>query len=151
MERVFDRLIFPRTPGSAEEARRNGFLRDEDSIGRNADRQLLEAKRLALGLAEAGCTPPARRGVWALGEETLARLRMKIHNGWRAGSYSDHDRWIADHLAWLLSGGAVLHPQEVGEDYLLELEREVFLQLARQPKSQERMRHVLATGKPLRN
>ncbi len=150
VERVFDRLMFPRTSGSAEEARRNGFLRPGDSVGRNADRQLYEAKQLALGLAEAGYRPPTPRGIRVLGNEFLARLRMKIHHLFRAGTMTEQDRLIADRLAWLLSGG-VTHPQEVSEEHLLRLEREVFLQLAQTPKSQARMRHTLTTGKPLRN
>lgn len=151
VERVFDLIAFPKNSGNAEDARKMGFLRPSDTISRNADRQLYEAKEHALGLANAGWQPPVKQDIWVLGEETLARLRMKLHWQHRAGAMTDHDRRIADRVAYILSGGNLPAPQPVREDYLLRLEREVFIELAHEPKSVERMKHVLATGKPLKN
>jgi 3-hydroxyacyl-CoA dehydrogenase len=148
---VFDLIAFPKHSTSAEEARKMGLLRDTDGLSRNADRLLYEAKERALGLANAGYQPPVKEGIWALGEEGLARLRMRIHEQYRAGALTAHDRLIVDKVASILSGGALPYAQTVSEEYLLRLEREVFIALAKEPKTAERMRHLLATGKPLRN
>lgn len=165
VERVFDIIAGAKRSASAEDARRLGYLRTtefkaslggalssaSDGISRNCDLQLFEAKERALLLAEGGYRPPARRGVWVMGEDGLARLRMKIHWQFRAGAITEHERKILDGLAAVLSGGDLPHTQELAEEDLLALEREVFIRLAHERKSQERMRHVLETGKPLRN
>jgi 3-hydroxyacyl-CoA dehydrogenase len=151
VEYAFDVIASAARSGSGEEARRLGYLREADSVSRNADRQLFEAKQRALQMAKAGYQPPARESLWVLGEDGLARLRMKIHWQFRAGAITEHDRKILDGLATILSGGHLTHAQEVSEEELLALEREVFIKLAHEPKSQERMRRVLDTGKPLRN
>jgi 3-hydroxyacyl-CoA dehydrogenase len=151
VEPVFDRITGAQYSSSAEQARRMALLRATDRISRNADRQLYEAKQWALALASAGYEPPARKDVWILGEEGLARLRLKIHWQRRAGQISEHDHLIADRIAWVLSGGNLPYPQHVSEEYLLRLEREAFIRLAHEEKTAERMRHILATGKPLKN
>jgi 3-hydroxyacyl-CoA dehydrogenase len=151
VERAFIALTATPNSTSAEEARKNGFLRPGDAVSRNADRRLYEAKHRALALANAGYTPPVQKGVWVLGEEGLARLRMPLHWAYRSGALSEHDRRIADRIAYVLSGGGLPFAQEVTEDYLLRLEREVFIELAHEPKTAERMRHILVTGKPLKN
>ena len=151
VDRVFDLIAGAKSSGSAAEARKMGYLRPSDGISLNADRLLYEAKQKALGLANAGYTPPVKRSIWVLGEDLMARLRMKIHWQHRAGAMTDHDRLIADKVAWVLSGGNLPYAQEVSEDTLLQLEREAFVALCHEPKSAERMRHILATGKPLKN
>ncbi len=151
VEQAFDLIAFPKNSSSAEEARKRGLLRPTDGISRNPDRLLFEARARALGLANAGYAPTVKETIWVGGEETLARLRLKIHWQFRAGAISAHDRLIMDKLAFVLSGGNLPYAQEVSEDYLLQLEREVFVALAHEPKTAERMRHVLATGKPLKN
>lgn len=151
VERVFDVIAGAKRSASAEEARRLSFLRDPDGISRNPDLQLYQAKERALLMAEAGYLPPARKGVWVMGGDGLARLRMKIHWQYRAGAITEHDRLIFDGLAQVLSGGDLPYAQEVPEEDLLALEREVCIRLAREPKTKQRMKHVLETGKPLRN
>jgi 3-hydroxyacyl-CoA dehydrogenase len=150
VERVFEGIVTQENSSSAHEARKMGFLRPTDGISINSDRLIYDAKQRALELANAGHVPPVKRSIWVLGEEGLARLRMSIHGRYRSGAFSDHDRLIADKVATVLSGG-LSFPQEVSEDYLLQREREAFLELAREPKSPERMRYTLETGKPLKN
>ncbi|HZT41966.1 MAG TPA: 3-hydroxyacyl-CoA dehydrogenase/enoyl-CoA hydratase family protein [Chthonomonadaceae bacterium] len=151
VEHVFDLIVSAKFSGSADEARKMGYLRETDGISINADRLLYEAKQRALGLANAGYTPPVKNSVWVLGEETMARLRLKIHWQHRSGAMTDHDRVIAEQVAFVLSGGNLPYAQAVGEDHLLQLEREAFIALCKEPKSVERMRHTLETGKPLKN
>ncbi len=151
VEPVFERLVAPRNSGSAEQARQMGFLRAGDRISRNADRLLYDAKRMALELANAGYQPPPEDMVWIIGADGLARLRVKIHGLLRAGQISAHDHLIADRIAWILCGGDIPAPQRVSESYLLRLERAAFIRLMQEEKSADRMRHVLATGKPMKN
>jgi 3-hydroxyacyl-CoA dehydrogenase len=151
VERVFDTIVAAQSSTSAEMARRMGFLRPTDQVSRNADRQLYEAKQRALALAADGYTPPQRAEIRVGGPENLARLRFKLHEQWRAGRISEHDRRVADRIAWVLSGGDLAYPQPVTEEYLLRLEREAFVALVHEEKTAERMRHILATGKPLKN
>jgi 3-hydroxyacyl-CoA dehydrogenase len=151
IERVFDLLMAPRTSTSAHEARKIGLMRSSDLITMNAGRLLFEAKQHALSLANSGYRPFVKQSIRVMGEETLARLRMKLHGLHRSGAISDHDRLIADRVAYVLSGGNLPGPMEIREEILHHLEREVFIALAREPKSAERMRHVLETGKPLKN
>jgi 3-hydroxyacyl-CoA dehydrogenase len=151
VERAFSLVAFPKNSANAYEARKMGLLRETDGISCNADRLLYDAKQRGLMLANSGYAPPERRSVRVMGEEALARLRMALHNQYRAGILSDHDRLLADRVAWFMSGGNLPYAQEVSESYLLRLEREVFMALVREPKSGERMRHILATGKPLKD
>jgi len=81
----------------------------------------------------------------------LAPLKLGIHLAWRAARISDHDALIGRKLAAIMAGGAVPHPTTVSEQHLLDLEREAFLSLLGERKTQERIQHTLKTGKPLRN
>ena len=85
------------------------------------------------------------------GEAVLGALKIGIHMAWRGGRISDHDKLIGTKLANIMAGGALPHPAFVTEQYLLDLEREAFLSLCGQPKTLERIKHMLTTGKPLRN
>lgn len=152
LEKAFDLIVTAPNTGSAAEARKIGLLRNTDSISHNADRLLYDAKHKALALANAGYRPPAKRGVWVLGQEGLARLRMAIH--WHCGAHpeiSAYDRHIADRIAYVMCGGDLSHPQEVSEQYLLNLERKVFQTLVSDARTEARIRHMLETGKPLKN
>jgi 3-hydroxyacyl-CoA dehydrogenase len=80
-----------------------------------------------------------------------ATLKLGVHLAWRAGRISDHDALIGRKLATLMGGGALRHATTVSEQYLLDLERETFLSLIAERKTQERIQHTLKTGKPLRN
>ncbi|MBA3531134.1 MAG: hypothetical protein H0T73_04340 [Ardenticatenales bacterium] len=119
----------------------------------NKGHLLAEAKRTALGMAEAGYAPPRReeKRIYAAGEMALGALRAAIF-GMQQGRYaSEHDAKIANKLAYVMSGGDLTQPQWVTEDYINKLETEAFVALVQEPKSLERIMAMLQTGKPLRN
>ena len=95
---------------------------------------------------------PLRAGkVWAAGREAYAALLMGIHGFRESGLASEYDAEIARKLAYVLTGGAISEPGWVSEQVILDLEREAFMSLVRETKTQERMAHMLTTNKPLRN
>src|SRR5207244_668644 len=142
----------PRASSSAEEARGLGFLGEDDSISMNRDRLIADAKKEVLALAASGYVQPQQRtDVLALGMPALATLKLGVHMMKRAGYISDHDALIGEKLARILTGGDLNHATRVSEQYLLDLEREAFLSLIGTRQTQERIAHMLKTGKPLRN
>jgi 3-hydroxyacyl-CoA dehydrogenase len=152
VKRAFETIALAKVATSAEEARSFGFLSADDTISMNADRLIADAKKEVLSLAASGYIAPQQRAdVLALGNPALATLKLGIHQMKRAGYISDHDAEIGVQLARILTGGDLNHPTRVSEQYLLDLEREAFLSLIGTRKTQERMAHMLKTGKPLRN
>jgi 3-hydroxyacyl-CoA dehydrogenase len=152
VHRAFETIGMARTSQSAHEARALGFLRPHDGISINPRRHLHEAKRAVLALAEAGYRPPRPRvDIPVMGEPGLARFQLELHLLRQAGHISDHDAKIGAKLAEILCGGRLSHPSRVSEQYLLDLEREAFVSLCGERKSQERMQHMLREGRPLRN
>lgn len=138
---------------SAQEAKEMGILRPSDKIVVNKDRRIKEAKEAVLIIAEDGYQPPSQRtDIPVLGKNGLATLYAGIA-GMQYGHYaSQHDALIARKIAYVLCGGDLSGTNNrVSEQYLLDLEREAFLQLASEKKTMERMQHMLQTGKPLRN
>ena len=152
LRRAFETVAMAKTSTSAFEARRLGFLSDGDRVTMNRERLLNDAKALALGLAAAGYAPPApRTDIPAPGENVLATLRTGVRM-MREGEYiSDHDVKVANRVAHVMCGGKLTPGTPVSEQYLLDLEREAFLSLAGEKKTQERIAYTLKTGKPLRN
>ncbi len=116
----------------------------------NRERLIAEAKRMALARS-ADYAKPRPTSVRVGGENTHAALKLGVYLAWRAGRLSDHDALIGRKLAWVLSGGNLAHLGEVSEQQLLDLEREAFLGLCGERRTQERIAHTLKTGKPLRN
>jgi 3-hydroxyacyl-CoA dehydrogenase len=159
MKPVFEALAMAKVGTSAEECRDLGFLRREDGVSINRDRLVADAKEAALGLVRNGYKRPAaswREGaqttqIRVLGEQFLAGAKMAIHLLLRGGYASEHDAHVARKLANILAGGPLSAPQLVGEQYVLDLEREAFVSLCGEKKTQERIAHTLKTGKPLRN
>jgi 3-hydroxyacyl-CoA dehydrogenase len=138
---------------SAYEAFDLGILqKGKDVVVVNKDRQLAEAKKHALLLAEAGYTRPIERtDIKVLGKQALGMFLVGTDQ-MVAGKYiSEHDRKIADKLAYVMAGGDLSEATLVSEQYLLGLEREAFLSLCTERKTLERIQHMLKTGKPLRN
>ncbi len=150
---VFEQTAFARISTSAEEARRYRFLRPADSISMNRERLVADAKKLALELVRGGCRPARPRSdIKVPGEAGLAKLKMAIHLAREADYITDHDATVARKLAHVLCGGNLSSTNAlVTEQYLLDLEREAFLSLCGEKKTQERIAHTLKTGKPLRN
>jgi 3-hydroxyacyl-CoA dehydrogenase len=152
VKRAFETIGMAKVATSAEEARAMGFLSADDTVSMNADRLIADSKKEVLALAASGYVAPQQRtDILALGNSSLATLKLGIHQMKRAGYISDHDAEIGTQLARILTGGDLNHPTRVSEQYLLDLEREAFLKLVSMPKTQERIAHMLKTGKPLRN
>lgn len=128
-----------------------GFLTGADRIVMNRDHLLGEAKREARHMADSHFRPPTPEKIYAGGRDLLAALHMMLLQMSEGRFISDHDLLIARKLAWVLCGGDLSGPTWVDEQYLLDLEREAFVFLIQQPKTQARLLHMLATGKPLRN
>ena len=152
VKRAFETIALAKVATSAEEARGLGFLTEDDTVSMNTDRLIADAKQEVLALASTGyVAPQPRTDILALGAGALATLKLGIHQMKRGGFISDHDALIGEKLARILTGGDLNHPTRVSEQYLLDLEREAFLSLAGQRKTQERIAHMLKSGKPLRN
>jgi len=148
---VFENIAMAKVSSSGEEARSMGYLRPSDLIAMNCDRQIADAKQTALALLRAGYHPPAPAQIRVLGEEFLAGAKLAIHMMIRGGYATEYDGVVGRKLASILAGGAITAPQIVPEQYVLDLEREAFVSLCGERKTQERIAHTLKTGKPLRN
>ena len=148
--KAFEVIGMAKVSGSAVEARELGFLRVWDQIEVSQDRLLDHTKQRAIGLSSS-YQPPDPAPMTACGEPCLARLKVTVHLMHRAGYLSDHDVLIARKLALVLCGGDLNHAALVTEQHFLDLEREAFLSLCGEEKTQQRMEHILKTGKPLRN
>jgi 3-hydroxyacyl-CoA dehydrogenase len=148
---IFENVAMAKVSTSGEEARSLGYLRPSDSIAMNRDRQVADAKQAALAMVRAGYHPPAPAEIRVLGEGFLAGAKLAIHMLLRGEYASEHDAVVARKLAWILAGGTITAPQMVSEQYVLDLEREAFVSLCGERKTQERIAHTLKTGKPLRN
>nr|WP_315362332.1 3-hydroxyacyl-CoA dehydrogenase NAD-binding domain-containing protein [Cytobacillus firmus] len=149
--KVFESIAMAKVSTSGEEARDNNFLNLADGISVNGDHLLYDAKQAVLALHEKGYKPPVRKKVPVVGETGYATLLLGAQAMLYSGYISEHDLKIAKKLAYVIAGGKVPYGTEVDEQYLLDLEREAFLSLVAEPKSQQRMQHMLLKGKPLRN
>jgi 3-hydroxyacyl-CoA dehydrogenase len=128
------------------------ILRSHDRISINRDRQIADAKQAVIELYEAGYTMPQQANNIKVQGRTGMALFMAGINGMRMGNYvSDHDAKIALKIAHIMCGGDLTAPQEVSEQYLLDLEREAFVSLCGEKKTLERIQSILTGGKPLRN
>jgi len=152
IQRAFEAIGFAKVSASAPDAQRLGYLRPVDAVTMNRERLIADAKAKALQRVAEGYQPPAPRTAIAVGgDAVLAPLKLGIHLAWRAGRISDHDALIGRKLATIMAGGSLPHPSTVSEQQLLDLEREAFLSLVAERKTQERIQATLKTGKPLRN
>jgi 3-hydroxyacyl-CoA dehydrogenase len=151
MKPVFEAIAMAKVSTSGEEARSLGFLRPQDLIAMNRDRQVADAKATALAMIRAGYHAPAPAEIRVLGEEFLAGAKLAIHMMVRGEYASEYDAVVGRKLAYVLAGGNVTAAQTVSEQYVLDLEREAFVSLCGERKTQERIAHTLKTGKPLRN
>ncbi len=151
INRVFQTIATAKVSTSGPEAKKLGFMRPDDKITMYRERVIGDAKKLVLQMAQNGFKPPRPRKIKALGASGYAALELAVYT-MRWGNYiSDHDALIAKKIAYVLTGGDATPGTEVSEQNLLDLEREGFLSLLGEPKTKERIRHMLATGKPLRN
>jgi 3-hydroxyacyl-CoA dehydrogenase len=149
---LFENVAMAKVSASGIEAKEMGLLRKDDIVAFNAYELLHIAKQQALALAETGYRPPmpARR-IQVAGDVGIATFRMMLANMLEGRFISEHDAEIATRIATVLCGGEVDRGAIVDEDWLIRLEREHFVALAQMPKTQARIKHMLETGKPLRN
>ncbi|MFZ0493597.1 MAG: 3-hydroxyacyl-CoA dehydrogenase/enoyl-CoA hydratase family protein [Acidimicrobiia bacterium] len=151
MEKIFKTIGLGTVSTSAEEARDLGYLRPTDKVHLNPDTLLAAAKKDVLALVEGGYKPPRPGSVKVPGRDGIAAIKIAAH-GMRGGGYiSEYDQHLANRLGYVACGGDVAQGTERTEQEMLDLEREVFLELCHEEKTIERIQHMLATGKPLRN
>ena len=153
LQEYFLTVAMAKVSTSGHEAYDLGILKHgKDIVVVNKDRQIAEAKKHALLMAEAGYTQPIhRKDVKVLGKQALGMFLVGTDQ-MVAGKYiSDHDKKIANKLAYVMAGGDLSEPTFVSEQYLLDIEREAFLSLCGERKTLERIQFMLTKGKPLRN
>jgi 3-hydroxyacyl-CoA dehydrogenase len=149
--RIFELIGYAKVSSSAEDAQNLGLLHRADSISMNPERLIFDAKALALSLVPNYAPGIPRTDIKVAGESAYAMLKLGAWSALQGHYISDYDMLIAEKLAYILSGGGKVGERTVSEQYLLDLEREAFLSLCGNPKTQERMQYMLKTGKPLRN
>jgi 3-hydroxyacyl-CoA dehydrogenase len=152
LQSAFMNIATAKVALSGEDAREMGILRPQDRISINKDRQILDAKAAAIELSEAGYTMPVpAKNIRVMGKSGLALFAAGV-TGMKMGNFiSEHDMKIAMKIANVMCGGDLSYPQEVSEQYLLDLEREAFVSLCGERKTLERIQSILTGGKPLRN
>jgi 3-hydroxyacyl-CoA dehydrogenase len=152
LSQIYMNMATAKVATSAMEAKAMGIFRESDRISLFEDHRIAQARDWVLEMAAAGYNPPSKRqDIRVPGKAGMALLLAGV-NGMHMGRYiSDHDRLIAQKLAYVLCGGDLSYPQLVSEQYLLDLEREAFLSLCGERKTLERIQHMLKTGKALRN
>ncbi|ABF44919.1 3-hydroxyacyl-CoA dehydrogenase, NAD-binding protein [Deinococcus geothermalis DSM 11300] len=152
VQRAFELIGTAKVSSSALEARKLGFLHDHDTIVMNKNHIIEEAKRMVLALAPGYLQPTPRQDIPVMGDAAIAAVKMALY-GMREGGYvSEYDTVVATELARVLSGGTGNNRNaKVSEEHLLDLEREAFLTLLGKKGTQDRIAHMLKTGKPLRN
>ena len=148
----FKTIALAKVSTSAPEAFNDGYLlAAKDEVVYNTRRNIGEAKKKVLELANGYIQPVMRKDVTVLGRSGMAALYAAANELKLGGFASDHDVKIAHKVAQVLCGGDLTGTQQVSERYLVDLEREAFLSLCGEQKSQERIQHMLQTNKPLRN
>jgi 3-hydroxyacyl-CoA dehydrogenase len=152
LQNAFMTIATAKVATSAEEARELGILKTVDRVSMNRDRQIADAKQAVLDLVEAGYTMPQQAKNIKVQGRTGQALFLAGLQGMQMGKYiSEHDAKVAKWIANVMCGGDLTSPQEVTEQYLLDLEREAFLSLTGERKTLERIQAILTGGKPLRN
>jgi 3-hydroxyacyl-CoA dehydrogenase len=150
-QKVFELAGMAKVSGSAAEAKQLGLLDKADRITMNPERLIGDAKALALSLVSTYVPGAPRSDIPVGGEPAYAAMRLAAWSMHEGGFISEHDLHIAEKLALILSGGRRAGPSTTSEQYLMDLEREAFLSLCGEPKTQERIQFMLKNGKPLRN
>lgn len=151
VQEAFEKIAQAKVSGSAVEAQEMGFLTEEDRVVMNADHLISAAKREALELADGYASPSREKTVYATGIVTRAALEVGVKTLQWGRFATEYDGTIGRHLARVLTGGDLPTPQWVSEEYLLELEKEAFLELLQNEKTMERIDAMLESGKPLHN
>ncbi len=151
LSKVFEQIATAKVSAGAHEAFELGYLGPGDRVVMNKDYLLAEAKRTALAMVAGGYQAPPVERIYAAGRDVLSALEMAVWSMEEAGWATEHDAVVSKKVAWALAGGDLTQPTWVPEEYILDLERQVFVDLCREQKSIERMGYILQFNKPLRN
>ena len=152
VQRAFELIGTAKVSTSALEARNLGFLRDHDTVVMNKNHVIQEAKRAVLALAPDYVQPVMRQDIPVMGDAAIAALKSALYGMHEGGFITDYDLVVSEQLGKVLSGGTGNNrTAKVSEQHLLDLEREAFLTLLGKKGTQQRIDHMLKTGKPLRN
>ena len=152
IRQAFETVATAKVATSAKEAQKMGFMRSTDRVTINRDYLIRDAKETVLHLVKEGYRPPrAHQKIKVVGEKGNALLQMGLFYMREGGYISEYDEHVGKKLAYIFSGGNLPDGSEVTEQYLLDLEREAFMSLCGEPKTQARMEYTLKTGKALRN
>ncbi|MBL8148562.1 MAG: 3-hydroxyacyl-CoA dehydrogenase/enoyl-CoA hydratase family protein [Blastocatellia bacterium] len=152
IKQAFESIATAKVATSAMEGRKYGFIRKSDPISMSRDRQIDDAKQMVLAMVREGYRKPEpKNNIVALGEAALSALKLGVHLMVQAGYATEYEGKIARKIAYVLTGGDLSYKTTVSEQYLLDLEREAFLSLCGERKTQERIQSMLKTGKALRN
>jgi len=152
VQKAFETIGFAKVATSADEAKFLGYLLKTDTVVLNNDHRIWAAKQKALELAENYSPPEFRDDLKLPGAGGRTAMSMALKGFKAQGKISDHDEKIGKKLSYVLTGGDKAGlTKEVDEQYLLDIEREVFVSLAGESLTQDRIRHMLKKGKPLRN
>ncbi len=151
VQKAFEAIAMATVATSAAHAKELGFMRPTDKITINQDHLIHDAKNSALAMHLEGYVPPEPKMIQVLGEYGLATFKVGVQNMLWGDYITEHEQKIANEIAFVLCGGNIRPHSLVSEQYLLDLEREAFLRLLGEEKTQERINHFLSTGKPLRN
>ncbi len=147
INKAFETICSSKVSQNATEAVELGYLRQTDAISSDQETHLEDAKRLVLSMHESGYKPPERPQIFVLGEEGIARLNLQTHLLRQAGTIDDYTQRLANQLAYVLCGGTLSTPQFVTEQYLLDLEHEVFLSLCGEQETHARIEATLQRSK----
>ncbi len=148
--KAFENIAMAKVATSAAEAMELGYVRKTDNISMNRDQQIWDAKQVVLGLSKF-YKKSAPALIPVMGENLRGMCSSVVYNMRQGNFISDYDVHIAGKLAYILSGGDCAEGTLVTEQEILNLEREAFLSLCGEQKTQDRIMHLLNTGKPLRN
>jgi 3-hydroxyacyl-CoA dehydrogenase len=151
INKAFERIAMATVSTSGQEAKELGLLRPWDKITVNSDFLIHDAKATVLAMAQEGFKPEKPKPVRVVGKPGLALLKLATYTMREGGYISEFDQYLANKLAYVITGGDLPANTYVTEEYLLDLEREVFLTLCGDRRTQARIQHMLTKGKPLRN
>jgi 3-hydroxyacyl-CoA dehydrogenase len=151
LKETFKTIGMAKVSMSAQEARDYGYLRSSDTILMNKDLLIAQAKKQARVMADAGYVAPPTPKVTLLGKDGYSALKLMLYIMDESKFITPYDKVVGERIAYVLTGGDLSEPQEVPEQYVLDLEREQFIELLKDKRTHARMEHMLKKGKPLRN
>jgi len=151
VKNIWRKIAMAKVSTSGYDAKKLGFVRLGDVFNMNADLQLTDAKNEVVSLSQTAYTGNQIMGIKVTGKTGFAAIKMDIMQMVDGHFISAYDGFLAEKVAYVLTGGDVLPNTVIDEETILDLEREIFLSLCGETKTQERMRYMLTKGKPLRN